>query len=210
MTKRVAVFLVLVLAVLIVQWAWLNTRGQPPTVSANLVEEGQMTLTSEIAGFHDQWDRPFDEAGLGEKARIVVFGYTHCPDICPTTLLRVSQALDLLGPDAAQTQAIFVTLDPDRDTPALLREYMETIDSRILGLSGSSDSTQAVAQLYRVYYAKVGEGDDYLLDHSAFIYVVGPNGDLYAYLPHDAEPPRIAEKTKQSLEAYRAAAKSDG
>src|SRR5215510_4176441 len=99
------------------------------------------------------------------KWTLVFFGYTHCPDVCPTTLSDIAQALDQLGPLSSQIQPLFVTVDPERDDPATMRDYTQAFGTRILGLTGSPAQIAAIAKAYHVYYAKHPEGTDYSMDH---------------------------------------------
>ena len=109
---------------------------------------------------------------------LVYFGYTHCPNICPTTLLAISQALETLGPLAAKVQPLFVTIDPERYGPEAVGDFVKAFDPRIIGLSGHRAEIAAVAKEYRVLYKKVpGEsGDEYWMEHSSYIYVNDPDG----------------------------------
>src|ERR1700751_4097926 len=110
---------------------------------------------------------------------LVYFGYTFCPSSCPTTLLEVSMALKKLGPDAAQVQPLFITVDPQRDTPKVMRQYIESFDPRIVGLTGSPQQISAAPQEYGAYYVRhrTGTGpDDYVMDHSTHLYVMEPLG----------------------------------
>ena len=110
---------------------------------------------------------------------LVYFGYTHCPDICPATLSEIAETLDRLGPLGVRLQSVFITVDPERDTPAIMGDYVKAIDSRITGLSGSSAAISAVAKKYSVYYRKEPVDDDpsnYLMQHSAFVYLMNPDG----------------------------------
>lgn len=107
---------------------------------------------------------------------LVFFGFTHCPDICPTTLSHVAKVLDGLGEHAEQVQPLFITLDPERDTPQVLAEYTAFFDPRILGLAGTAEQTRQVADAYRVYFKKVAMGDTYTLDHTTSLYLMGPDG----------------------------------
>lgn len=114
---------------------------------------------------------------------LVYFGYTACPDACPTALSAMSAALAALGPLAAKVQPIFVTLDPARDTPGVLDRYVETFDPRLVGLRGTAAQTAAAAEAFRVSYTvrQLGNGE-YAIDHSAFVYVVDPAGQVVALL----------------------------
>jgi protein SCO1/2 len=114
------------------------------------------------------------------KWLLVYFGYTHCPDICPTTLAEISRTIDLLGPAAANVQPLFITIDPARDTYVAVDDFVAAIDGRIIGMSGTPLEIAAVAKAYHVYYAKEAtssaDGESYLMEHTAFVYVMGPDG----------------------------------
>jgi len=117
------------------------------------------------------------------KYMLVYFGYTFCPDVCPTTLNSVADALDKLGPRAANIAPLFITVDPKRDTPEVVKQYAAAFGTRIVGLTGSVDQIKAVAKSYRVYYAphRTGDGpDDYTMDHSSVLYLMGPDGNFIA------------------------------
>jgi len=133
------------------------------------------------------------------KWLLVYFGYTYCPDACPTGLNNIAGALKLLGADADKVQPLFITVDPERDTAAAMKAYASAFDTRIVGLSGTPEQIAAVARAYRVYYKRVGEGDDYLMDHSVVIYVMDPDGRYSAVLRHNAAPAEIAETLKKLL-----------
>jgi protein SCO1/2 len=117
------------------------------------------------------------------KYLLVYFGYTFCPDVCPTTLSNVADALDRLGPKADRLQPLFITVDPKRDTPAVVKQYAAAFGSRIVGLTGTPEQIAAAAKAYRVYYAehRTGPGpDDYSMDHSSVLYLMGPDGRFIA------------------------------
>lgn len=127
--------------------------------------------------------RAVSEATFPGKWLLVYFGYTACPDACPTALGAMATALDLLGPLAAKVQPLFITVDPARDTPAVIGNYVKTFDPRILGLYGTAEETAAAAKAFRVSYAvrQLGNGE-YAIDHSSFIYVVDPGGRVVELL----------------------------
>jgi protein SCO1/2 len=127
--------------------------------------------------------RAVTEASFRGKWLVVYFGYTACPDACPTALSAMAAALGTLGLLAAKVQPLFITLDPKRDTPAVIDKYVKTFDPRILALYGTAAETEAAAREFRVYYAvrQLG-GGDYAIDHSAFIYVVDPGGRVVEVL----------------------------
>jgi len=110
------------------------------------------------------------------KWLLVFFGYTHCPDICPTTLGAIAEAMSELGPLAQRVQPLFITIDPERDTPQILVDYISVFDSRITALTGSSAQMEAAAKAYRISYAKRVVGDDYYMDHTSVTDVMRPDG----------------------------------
>jgi len=135
-----------------------------------------------------------DRAFLGEYM-LVYFGYTYCPDVCPTTLNDVADALDRLGPEAAKLQPIFITVDPKRDTPAVMKQYTAAFTPRLIGLTGTPEQIADAAKEYRVYYAehRTGPGpDDYSMDHSSILYLMGPDGKFIAPIRADESGAQMA------------------
>ena len=129
----------------------------------------------------DQNGEPFSDTDLRGKSFLVFFGFTHCPDVCPTTLFDISEIMRNLGKDADRTAAVFITVDPERDTPEALKEYLSSFDPHVRGLSGDLANIAAVAKAYRVYYRKVPlEGGDYTMDHTAIVYLMGKDGHFIA------------------------------
>ena len=142
------------------------------------------TQAVEIGGpfrLTDQDGHTVSDQDFKGKPLLVFFGFTHCPDICPTTLFDVSEVLRKLGPDADRVGAIYVTVDPERDTSATLKDYMASFDPHLRGLTGDADAIQAIAKEYRVYYNKVPLQDgDYTMDHTAIVYLMGKDGHFIA------------------------------
>jgi protein SCO1 len=127
-----------------------------------LTDQDGRTVTDQ-----DQKGRPF----------LVFFGFTHCPEICPTTLFEISEILRKLGPDADRTRALFITVDPERDTPKALKDYLSSFDAHMVGLTGDADAIAAVAKSYRVIYRKVPlDQGDYTMDHTAIVYLMDKQG----------------------------------
>ena len=129
------------------------------------------------------------------KYMLVYFGYTFCPDVCPTTLTAVADALDRLGPKADRLQAIFITVDPKRDTQAVVKQYAAAFSPRLLGLTGTPEEIAQAAKAYRVYYAehRTGPGpNDYSVDHSSILYLMGPDGKFIAPIQADQTGAEIA------------------
>ena len=139
---------------------------------------------------------------------LIYFGYTFCPDVCPNTLLAMSQALDDLGPLADEVRPILITVDPERDDQAVLAEYVRHFHPRLVGLTGSPERIAEAAKAYRVYYAKAkvpedqggGGADDYLMDHSGYLYLMDREGRLGALLSHRSGPDEIAAKIRELLD----------
>jgi protein SCO1/2 len=139
--------------------------------------------------------REVTDATYRGKWLLVYFGYTSCPDICPTVLLRVGQALDALGPLAGRVQPIFITVDPERDTAQRLATYMAAFKSRVVGLRGAPGQIRAAAREFHAYYRARGLGNgEYTVDHSSFLYLVTPEG-RFAKLLADTLP--VAQLTDE-------------
>jgi protein SCO1/2 len=140
------------------------------------------------------------------KWLLVYFGFTSCPDSCPTALLEISGALEKLGPDAEKLQPLFITIDPQRDTPAVMGNYTQSIDSRIVGLTGTPQQIAAAAQEYGVYYEprKSGPGaGDYVMDHSTYLYLMDAEGKFVRGLDADTPGERIAEVVRGAMAKAR-------
>ena len=131
------------------------------------------------------------------KWMLVYFGYTHCPDACPTALQDMANAMDELGAEKKDVAILFITIDPERDTPAVMKDYVAAFDANITPLSGSPEAVAAAAKAYRVYYAKHPNTDGgYDMDHSSIIYVMDPRGRFVANFTHQSSPQQIAAKLK--------------
>jgi protein SCO1 len=129
----------------------------------------------------DQNDRAVTDQDLKGRPFLVFFGFTHCPDICPTTLFDVSEILRKLGPDADRVGVLFITVDPERDTPAILKDYLSSFDPHLSGLTGDPAAVAAVAKAYRVYFKKVPlEQGGYTMDHTAIVYLMDKQGRFVA------------------------------
>jgi len=127
----------------------------------------------------DQNGATVTEQDMKGKPFLVFFGFTHCPDVCPTTLFEVSEVLRTLGPDADRVGALFVTVDPARDNPAKLKDYLSSFDPHLTGLTGDEAAITAVAKAYRVYYKKVPlESGEYTMDHTALVYLMDKQGQF--------------------------------
>lgn len=133
------------------------------------------------------------------KAVMLFFGFTQCPDACPTALSRAAEVRRLLGPQAERLQVIFVTIDPERDSAAVLKEYTHAFDPSFLGLRADADGTAAVAKEFKVIYRKVPTGSSYSMDHTAFTYVFDPQGRLRLAMRHEQTAQDAARDVSQLL-----------
>jgi protein SCO1/2 len=131
-------------------------------------------------GFHllDGEHRPRSLADYRGRLSIVVFGFTHCPDVCPGELFKLALVLQRLGPIASRVQVLFISLDPERDTPELLKAYVESFDSRFIALTGPTAAVNAAAADFATRFAKVPQGGDYTISHSTGMYVIDAEGRL--------------------------------
>jgi len=160
-------------------------------------------LASAIGGpfsLVDQNGKTVTDAELKGKWSLVYFGYTHCPDACPTALNDIAIALDELGPQRSEVRPVFITVDPERDTAEVLKSYVTAFDAPIMALTGTPEEIAQAAKGYRVYYAKHPEaGGDYSMDHSSVIYVMDPEGRFTASFTQQNTPEEIAERLKKLL-----------
>ena len=172
-----------------------------PGPVGRLVEQAGPQIGGEFQ-LVDHQGRRVTAATYAGRHMLVFFGFTHCPDVCPLALGEVSVALDALGPEAAaKVQPLFVSVDPERDTPAILKDYVAAFDDRITGLTGTPEEIAAAARAYRVYFKKVPvEGAlGYTMDHSAFVYLMGPDGRLEAFFTHETKGEAMAKKIRGFL-----------
>lgn len=143
------------------------------------------------------------------KLRLVFFGFTHCPDICPATLGVIDQVMKELGEDAIQVTPIFITVDPERDTPAVMADYLRSFDAPIVGLTGSQQQVEAVQKAYRVYVTKEaskngGKADDsYMVNHSSLIYLMGRNGEYLTHFSGNDTAKGIVTLTQEYLNRHK-------
>lgn len=143
---------------------------------------------------HDQQGRTVTQQSYEGRWLLVFFGFTRCADICPTTLMRIAKVLDGLGERSAQIQPLFISLDPERDTPEVLAAYTSFFDERIVGLTGSPAQIRQVADAYGVYFRKVPMGDTYMLDHTGAVYLMNPDGELASLIPLRMAPADAARE----------------
>ncbi|MPZ56628.1 MAG: SCO family protein [Rhizobiales bacterium] len=163
---------------------------------------GPITQASAVGGpfsLVDGGGKMVTDRDMKGKPFLVFFGFTHCPEICPTTLFEVSEVFRRLGPDADKAAALFITVDPERDTPAVMKDYLASFDPRLRGLTGDPEAIQAVLRSYRVYSKKVLlDGGGYTMDHTALVYLMDKEGRFVA--PFNVK--RGAEAAAADLRKY--------
>ncbi len=169
-----------------------NRKGVAGSVLGSAIG-GSFTLV-------DQNGKTVTNTALEGKWLLVYFGYTHCPDACPTTLNNIALALRDLGKRSDEVRPVFITIDPERDTPQVMKDYVTAFDAPILALTGTAAEVAQAAKNYRVYYAKHPEaGGDYSMDHSSVVYVMDPKGRFTASFTGEDPPAQMAERLKKLL-----------
>lgn len=153
--------------------------------AVTLVPQAAQVATSSVGGpftLTNQDGQRVTERDFAGATHLVFFGFTHCPDVCPTTLQQITDVLQALGPKGRDTRALFIAVDPERDTPAALKTYLASFDPRIVGLTGTPEEVAAAVKAYRAYVRKVPtKGEDYTMEHTAIVYIVdGQNRFLNA------------------------------
>jgi protein SCO1/2 len=142
----------------------------------------------------DHTGKPRTDKDFRGKLLLIYFGYSYCPDVCPTDLQQIGLAVDRLGPDGEAVQPLFITLDPERDTAAHLADYVPLFHPRLIGLTGGAEEIRRAALAYKVYYARYPPGSpDYVIDHSSFIYLVDESGTYIGFLPTGTTADRMIE-----------------
>lgn len=201
LTRSVAFMAALLLSFVVTSHA----SAQGSTRSAAELMDAVMWNREPIGGtfsLRDQTGKTRTDADFRGQLLLVYFGFTYCPDICPTDLQAISLAMDQLGADAAKVQPLFVTLDPERDTVEHLAQYVPLFHPRLIGLTGSLSDVGKAADAYRVFYKRVKTGDkpdDYTLDHTAFIYLVDRDGKYLGFFPPGTDAPRLVEMIRPHL-----------
>lgn len=179
----------LVVGLLVLFWAMggVSKVAQPAAIG------GPFQLT-------DQNGKAVTDKNLKGKPTLIFFGYTHCPDVCPTSLFEMSEVLRAMGKDADKVNAVFISVDPERDTPATMRDYLSSFDPHLEGLSGDPAETAKVITSYRVYAKKVPTKDgDYTMDHTALIYLMDREGRFVSPFNLKRSPEETATELKRYL-----------
>jgi protein SCO1/2 len=195
MSKRTLILLTLLLAALLVLTGVAVRRGvlSPPRQTSLIGGPFQMV---------DQSGRTVDQGVLKGKWSAVFFGFTYCPEACPTTLLALGQTEALLGPRAREFQTVFISVDPARDTPVKLSQYLanSAFPRQVFGLTGTQAQVDQAAKAYHVYYQKAGSGADYTVNHSTITYLMNPKGRFACVLPYGATPQEMAQRIEAGMD----------
>jgi protein SCO1/2 len=179
--------------------ALLGAEAPPPSAGGVQMPQG-MVLGGPFR-LTDHTGRAVTEADFAGRFMLVYFGFTFCPDVCPTELGTIAASLDVLGDQAERVTPVFITIDPERDTPAAMADYVERFHPRMVGLTGTAVEIATVARAYRVFYSKATRPDttQYVMDHSSFIYLVGPDGRVRALFRPETSPEAIAQAVRGQL-----------
>ena len=170
-------------------WMGLALRAQVQSGATKI--GGPFTLV-------DDTGAQVSEADLKGKSTVMYFGYTFCPEVCPTTLTDLAQWMQMIGQDADRLNYVFVTVDPERDTPKVMHDYVSAFDPRIRGLTGTSEQIAKVAKEYGVYYKRIPTSDGgYVMDHSASLYMMDPNVRFVGVIPYQEDTAKAVAKLKK-------------
>jgi protein SCO1/2 len=170
-------------------WMGLALRAQVQSGATKI--GGPFTLV-------DDTGAQVSEADLKGKSTVMYFGYTFCPEVCPTTLTDLAQWMQMIGQDADRLNYVFVTVDPERDTPKVMHDYVSAFDPRIRGLTGTSEQIAKVAKEYGVYYKRIPTSDGgYVMDHSAVLYMMDPNVRFVGVIPYQEDTAKAVAKLKK-------------
>jgi len=197
MSERILVVIAGLLAALVLGLAlfWMPEMPERPLPKASIAAGGDFTLESASG--------PVSLKDYRGKLVLVYFGYTFCPDICPTSLASTAEGLKQLKPEeAARVAMIFISVDPERDTPPRLKEYAEFFHPSLVGVTGTPENLAEIAKRYGVFYARQKvetAGGGYVVDHSADTYVVGPDGQLVGKIAHATPPDRVVAEIRKHL-----------
>jgi len=192
MSRTMKALLAVWIAVLVGAAGWIGWdawQGKQPGIGGPfaLVDQNGKTVTSD---------------SLKGKPTLIYFGYAFCPDVCPTSLLLMETAVEKLGPEAAKkVNLVFITVDPERDTPKLMKGYVENFGPTFIGLTGTTEQIAQVARAYRVYFQRVPgkDGGPYLMDHSSIVYLLDRNGRFVTHFTHEAKAETIAQALARQL-----------
>lgn len=191
---------VIALALGLITMVVVNGREQSAQIAAE-TGTGQPTVGGPFT-LTNQDGQVVDQSILKDKWTLVFFGFTYCPDYCPTTLGVLNAVQERMGDKAKDLQIVFVSIDPERDTPKLLKDYLSSdgFPTGVIGLTGTPEQTAQVAKAYRAFYQKVGEGEGYTMNHSLTVYLMGPDGQFRSAVAHDLGPDKTAKLIERAME----------
>ena len=206
-TRRMGVALLVSLTVSAAMAVWMLIQTLSGGAVGSAPRAGEQ-IDASFAGLRDTRGVAVDEHALATRYRLVTFGFTTCPNVCPLTLMGIHQALEQLGPDAARILPVFVSVDPQRDTPRALSAYVSAFDARIIALSGSPRAVERVAQQYRIFFDRRtldSKSGSYAVEHSAFVLLVDPQQRIRVAIPATETPAEIAARIVQAVREGAAA-----
>jgi protein SCO1/2 len=191
--------MVIVAVGVVVMWKVVAAGPRDPgSETAGISIGGPFTLT-------DQTGKTVTDHSYDGAFRLIYFGYTFCPDACPTELQVMAQALETMGPDGAKVQPIFITIDPARDTQAQMAKYVPLFDKRLAGLTGTAEQIATVAKAYKVYYSKApatgADPNAYGMNHSSFVYLMDPAGKFLTVFSSDTDSDKMATEIRRYMDA---------
>lgn len=189
----IALFLTLAIAL---ATALFRGDGHMPFSTGEALVGGSFRL-------RDQDGKMVTDRNFLGKYMLVFFGYTYCPDVCPTELQVMTQAIEAMGSDGKSIQPVFITIDPERDTPEVLKAYVANFGPRLIGLTGSQDEVAAAAKAYRVFYKKVAnaDGNAYLMDHTSIIYLMDREGRFVRHFTYSTDAKTLSEALADAMDA---------
>lgn len=201
---RIAVLPVMITLVLVIALAGCGGDGAAPGPTSTPLPGTVLDPPKDLNDFTltSQAGEPMSLSDLRGKAAVMFFGYTSCPDVCPVTLADFKRVKADLGDDAAQVAFVFVSVDPDRDTPERLATYLGNFDSSFIGMTGDEVTLRGIAQEFGVFFQRHTydeSGENYLVDHTASTFVVGPEGRLRIVYPYDTDPAIVADGVRTLL-----------
>ncbi len=198
--RTVYLVLILVAALAIVLWRQSRVAEMSPVRVTAVTTMGKAAIGGAFT-LVDQNGETVTQDDFKGRYMLIYFGYTFCPDVCPTSLSVMADAIDMIGDKAAGLVPIFVTVDPARDTPEQMKMYVAYFHPALVGLTGSEDQVAAAAAAYKVYFARAGDdgGEEYLMDHSSITYLMGPDGEFISHFSHGVGAEEMAKRLMELL-----------
>ncbi len=199
MKVKLIFFISIAFVLLTLSVIFMHHQGGAPLASTG----GSNPQIGGVFELVDSNGKPFSSKHITTPYKLIYFGFTHCPDICPTGLQHISEALASNPKLAEKVTPIFITLDPARDTPEVMKDYVEALDKKLLGLTGTQAQIDTVATAYKVYHSKQvieGSAGEYVIDHSSWIYLTNDKDEYVAHYKHDLDSQALAEELKKYVD----------